>query len=220
MTKIAEYVIGSKVAASDGPCGELRRVVVDPVAHTLTHLVVEPAHRRRSGHLVPIDLVTSTDGHIALRCTVAEFDVLGDAEETRFVGGATSQWPYDHDEIMSWPYYNLELEGVRMAGSGAGGVALSPSLTTVERIPVGEVSVRRGEAVHASDGEIGHVQGLVIDRTDHLVTHVLLAEGHLWGHKTVAIPIGAVGDIDDGVRLELTKDQVRDLPPLEVDRPQ
>jgi hypothetical protein len=54
-------------------------------------------------------------------------------------------------------------------------------------VPIVDVAIRRGESVHASDGEIGHVQGLIIDRTDHLVMHVLLAEGHLWVRKTVAV---------------------------------
>ena len=57
----------------------------------------------------------------------------------------------------------------------------------------------------------------MIDPADHHVTHFLLNEGHLWGHKTVAIPIGAVTHIEDGVRLSLTKDEVRDLPPVDVD---
>jgi hypothetical protein len=41
----SEYVIGSDVACCDGTCGQLRRGIVDPVARTLTHLVVEPRHR-------------------------------------------------------------------------------------------------------------------------------------------------------------------------------
>jgi hypothetical protein len=35
----------------------------------------------------------------------------------------------------------------------------------------------------------------------------------------VAIPISAVKDVEDGVRLNLTKDEVRDLPAVEVDEP-
>jgi sporulation protein YlmC with PRC-barrel domain len=85
---------------------------------------------------------------------------------------------------------------------------------------VGEVEVRRGEHVHATDGPIGQVQGLVIDPSDHHVTHVLLDEGHLWGKKRVAIPISAVKDVKGGVRLNLTKDQVRDLPAVELDHPE
>src|ERR1700693_1976444 len=72
----AEYSIGSEVTCSDGICGELSRVVVDPVARALTHLVVEPKHRQGQGHLVPIDLVDATAEKIELRCTSAEFDAL------------------------------------------------------------------------------------------------------------------------------------------------
>ena len=68
------------------------------------------------------------------------------------------------------------------------------------------------------DGDIGHVEGLVIEPLDHHVTHVLLQEGHFWGRKEVAIPIGAVTGIDDGIRLSLTKREVQDLPPVGVQR--
>ena len=79
--------------------------------------------------------------------------------------------------------------------------------------------MRCGEQVHATDGDIGRVQGLVIDPRDHHVTHVLLQEGHLWGRKDVAIPIGAVTGVDDGIQLSITKDEVQDLPPVDIDHP-
>jgi hypothetical protein len=44
------------------------------------------------------------------------------------------------------------------------------------------------------------------------VTHVLLAEGHLWGRKEVAIPASAVTKVENGIWLNLTKKQVEDLP--------
>jgi hypothetical protein len=89
---------------------------------------------------------------------------------------------------------------------------------TYDTVPLGEVVVRRGDRVHATDGEIGHVEGLVIDPRNHHMTHVLLQEGHLWGRKEVAIPISAVTGAGDGIRLNLTKDKVRDLPPVDIDR--
>ena len=52
------------------------------------------------------------------------------------------------------------------------------------------------------------------------MTHVLLDEGHLWGQKRVAVPISAVTGVEvDGVRLNLTKDEVRDLPPVDLAHP-
>jgi uncharacterized protein YrrD len=85
-----------------------------------------------------------------------------------------------------------------------------------DRVPDGEVEVRRGAHVAATDGDIGAVRGLVIDPHDHHVTHFLLEEGHLWGRKVVAIPIGSVAEVAAKVRLTLTKEEVGELPPVEL----
>jgi hypothetical protein len=58
------------------------------------------------------------------------------------------------------------------------------------------------------------LRGLAILTRGHHVTHILLDEGHLWGKGRVVIPIGAVTGFSDGVRLSLTKDEMRDLPPV------
>jgi sporulation protein YlmC with PRC-barrel domain len=225
VSESAEFTIGSEVSCSDGVCGELRRVVVDPVARALTHLVVEPKHRQGTGRLVPIDLVDSTGTEIRLRCAMSEFKALEDAEETQFLPGESEQWGYGKGEMLAWPYYGLGMGGMGTGGLGSMGSRGmrnmdAPEAITYDRVPVGEVEVRRGEHVHATDGAIGRVQGLVIDPSDHHVTHVLLDEGHLWGQKRVAVPISAVtGVAVDGVRLNLTKDEVRDLPPVALDHP-
>jgi sporulation protein YlmC with PRC-barrel domain len=109
--------------------------------------------------------------------------------------------------------------GMGMGGMGMGrGMGSVPQAVSYDKVPVGDVEVRRGEHVHATDGRIGRVRGLVIDPSDYHVTHVLLDEGHLWGEKEVAIPISAVTSVDDGVQISLTKDEVRDLPAVDVDR--
>ena len=55
----------------------------------------------------------------------------------------------------------------------------------------------------------GGSKDLVVDPSDHHVTHILLDEGHLWGKKRVAIPISAVKRVGAIIRLNLTKDEVR-----------
>jgi sporulation protein YlmC with PRC-barrel domain len=229
MSDTTEFTIGSAVACSDGACGDLRRVVIDPVARALTHLVVEPSHRPGNGRLVPLDLVESTGKGIQLRCTRTEFEALENAEDTHFLPGATGQWGYGQGQMLSLPYFGLGMGGmgmggmglgIGMGGLGMGAMGRGPQEIISDRVPVGEVEVRRGDHVHATDGAIGRVKGLGIDPTDHQVTHVLLDEGHLWGERTVSIPISAVTGVDDGVRLNLTKDQVRDLPPVELDHPE
>ncbi len=220
MTDATEFTIGSEVSCSDGVCGELGRVVVDPVAKALTHLVVEPKHGSGEGRLVPVDLVDAAGEEIRLRCTSAEFDALEHAEETKFLPGASGQWGYGEGQIVSWPYYGLGMGGMGMGGMGLGNMNAGPQVVTRDRVPVGDVEVRRGEHVHATDGDIGRVQGLVVDPADRHVTHVLLDEGHLWGKKEVAIPISAVTGVEEGVRLNLSKDELADLPPVELDHPE
>lgn len=224
MSEAKQFTIGSEVACADGACGELTRVVIDPVARTLTHLVVAPADRAQVARLAPVELVDSTASELRLRCTMSEFEALEEAEETQFLSGASGPWGYQQDQMLSLPYYGLGMgmggldmgAGVGIGGLGIGGGGIGPHEIVSERVPVGEVDVRRGEHVHATDGAIGRVQGLIIDPADHHVTHVLLDEGHLWGQKRVAIPISAVTSVDDGVRLNLKKDEVRDLPPVDV----
>lgn len=221
MNRTSDFTIGSDVSSSDGVCGKLTGVVVDPLTVSLTHLVVVPKHHREmAARLVPVDLVDPVDtieSGIRLRCSGSEFHALEPAEERRFVSGAPGQWSYGQDEMFSLPYYSMGQMGptipMRMRLPGG-----RPS-STYDRLPKGEVEVGRGEHVHATDGTIGHVRGLLVDPGDDHVTHLLLDEGHLWGHKSVAIPIGAVTDVEHGVHLDLTKDQVRDLPAVEVADP-
>jgi sporulation protein YlmC with PRC-barrel domain len=222
MAETTPFTIGTEVSCSDGACGELSRVVVDPVARAVTHLVVEPKHDPGFGRLVPLDLVDATAAGIRLRCTLAEFDKLGPAEETKFISGGTGSVDYAEGEVLSWPYYGLGMGGGLVAPAGGLGVDMADIGQTViyDKIPLGEVSVSRDQPVHATDGNIGRVQGLIIDPRDHHVTHVLLKEGHLWGRKEVAIPISAVSRVDnDGIQLSMAKAGVQDLPPVDIDHP-
>jgi sporulation protein YlmC with PRC-barrel domain len=205
MPEMEQFTIGAGVRCADGMCGTLTRVVVDPVAEEVTHLLVEPRHGHEPARLVPLALVTSAAGEVRLSCTSAEFGRLDPAEETRFIAADADVPNYRPGDTVFWPHYGYR---------GARG-----DLVTSDTIPVGEVEVYRGEHVHATDGTIGRVEGLVIDPQSLRVTHVLLQKGHLWGHQDVAIPISAVTRIEDRVEVNLTKQQVQDLPPVHVDSP-
>jgi hypothetical protein len=197
MAEETEFTVGTQASCSDGLCGEVSRVIIDPGTRRLTHLVIEPKHRREPGRLVPIDLVDSTSGEVTLRCTLAEFGNLEAAEETELAegGGSGGVGPRGAQNPIGIPH---------------------PVRTFVEDVvPLGETEVRPGEHVHAVDGEIGQVQGFRVDPVSHQVTHVLLKEGHLWGRKEVAIPVSAIAGLEYGIRLNITKRQVEDLPPAD-----
>jgi sporulation protein YlmC with PRC-barrel domain len=215
MAGTTPFTIGADAICADGACGKLTGVVFDPIAQAVTHLVVE---RHSLERLVPLDLADATTGEIRIRCTLAEFDELPAAEKTQFLPGSHHDAGYPPDQVLTMPYYGLadRYNLPRQADMHI----------TYDTLPLGEVAVRRGERVHATDGTVGQVQGLVIDPGSRHVTHVLLQEGHLFGRKEVAIPISAVTQVDNdsigqadniGVQLNLTKQQVQDLPPVDID---
>src|SRR5215469_13251640 len=194
MAEATEFTIGARASCSDGPCGEISRLVIDPAAGSVTHLVVTPGHEREAGRLVPVELVDARDGEISVRCSLAEFEQLEHAAERELVAG-------------------MEGVGGGLVGMEYGTQPGHPIMVVEDIVPVGETDVGPGERVHAADGEIGRVQGFLLDPGDHRVTHVLLQEGHFWGRKEVAIPISAVARAEDEVWLNITKQQVEDLPP-------
>ena len=189
-----QFTIGARASCTDGHCGGVRRLIIDPATEIVTHLVIQPGHRQEAGRLVPVRLVETADGDIRLRCTRAEFGELDHAAERDLVAGAEAPQIVEH--------------------GGVSGAALRQTTVLEDVIPVGETEVGPGEPVHAVDGEIGRVQGFLVSPGDDRVTHVLLQEGHLWGRKKIAIPLSAVTGVDAGIRLNLTKQQVEELPPV------
>lgn len=196
------YDIGMAVSCADGPCGELSRVVIDPVRRQVTHLIVEPHHRHALSRLVPVGIAAVHADYIDLRCTRAQLADLQYATETEFV--PVEPWMatgHPGDGVLGWPHYSY-----------------GPTIVVHERVPLGEVEIRRGEHIHASDGTIGRVHGLVVDAAAQHLTHVLVQEGHLWGRREVAIPIGALDRVDDhGVHVSLSKKQIGGLRPVWLD---
>ena len=193
MAAEAEFTIGARASCSDGSCGEVRRLIIDPATDTVTHLVIQPGHQREAGRLVPVHLVDTAAGEIRLRCTLAQFDQLDHAEELDLIEGAM---PGGGDFVGGGEFIDT------------GPTPEHPKTMIENVVPVGETQVRPGHRVHAVDGEIGRVQGFLVNPGDGRVTHVLLQEGHLWGRKEVAIPISTVTGVDPEIRLNLTKEQV------------
>ena len=213
---MAEFTLGTRASCSDGFCGEVRRAILDPDTRTVTHLVIEPRHWKANGRLVPIELVDATGGEIRLRCSLAEFERLEPSEEADVAEVSGYGGGYGSAEAVQG-YGNVGGMGVGGSTSGMGigmGLGHRTPLVVSHAVPLGETEVERHESVHAVDGEIGRVEGFAVDPADHKVTHVLLQEGHLWGRKEVAIPISAVSSVNAGIRLNITKKQVEELPPL------
>jgi hypothetical protein len=128
--------IGADVGCTDGVGGKVSRLVIDPRARTVTHLVVND--RQFQGRLVPVSLVDVATGQIRLRWTIAEFGKLGHAEVTVPL--------QDNDADPDSSYDQSQWRSV------ASRLLADPPSVSYDTLPAGEVGVRGGEHVHATDG--------------------------------------------------------------------
>ena len=53
MAAEAAFTIGARASCSDGSCGEVRRLIIDSATETVTHLVIQPGHRREAAACPP-----------------------------------------------------------------------------------------------------------------------------------------------------------------------
>jgi sporulation protein YlmC with PRC-barrel domain len=213
--------IGNRVRCTDGVYGELADIVIDPLEKRVTQLVVKPEHSEGEARLVPIQLAKSGDDEqreIELECTLDEAQGFESVHEAAYLRLGESpaedpDWDVGVEDVLAMPYY---------AGLDVGPYSgeLDSNVTMYyDRVPKGQVEVRRASAViSADDHSLGEVDGFVVDADEH-ITHLVLERGHLWGRKEITIPIGAVAKVEsDVVYVALSKDEVGDLPAVRVGR--
>jgi len=197
--------VDADVQCTDGPGGRSTCVVLNPVTSRVTHVVVKQDSFPHLERLVPVEMVAETSpDQIYLACSQQELHRLESFIETEFLPGEFPYTAYGLDEFRLWPYVLPDDELVPIEHEG-----VSP----------GELAVRRGSHVRATDGDVGRVDEFLVDRETEHITHLVLREGHLWGQKDVLIPVSEIGQIDeDRVYLTLNKEEVAGLPTIPVRR--
>ena len=207
MAELTPYLFGTEVRCSDGACGQLSRVVIDPAAMTVAGLVAEPSDPHQPGRLVPLGLLGTTPGEISLRCTETEFFQLPHAEKAQ---------PSPRTGTRSLRNTGL-LRGRRIVVP-FGGITVRnprPQGFTYDLLPAGKLALRGGDPVHALDGVAGHLTGVVSATGSRQVAYLLLHAGHLAGRNT-AVPVEDVNRLDAGIQLGITRQDVRHLPPVDI----
>jgi sporulation protein YlmC with PRC-barrel domain len=208
--------LGGLVRCTDEELGELADVVIDPVRKRVTHLVVQPRHEHGQARLVPIELAEGGGEEqptIALNCTVEEVRQFEAVQEFAYL--RVDEFPVDDpdwdvgvQDVLAMPYYESSLGPANYSDTGI----------IYDRVPKGEVEIRRSSAVMSADGHhLGHVEGFLVEGEE--ITHIVLEHGHLWGRRDVTVPIGSVTKVEtDAVTLDLSKDEVGTLDEVSVRR--
>jgi hypothetical protein len=201
--------LGCAVGCVDGDAGVLADLVIDPGARRVTHLVVEPRHRHALARLVPIALARESGAGLALSCRSSELHRMPEVHEFAFgrlyaFPVLDPGWTVGVQDALATP--DPDYPGLAWnPGDG------EPRVSVVfDRIPGGEVELRRGSSVTTADGwPLGTVAGATAADDDRL-THILVRRHRLGRSGDTVLPIGAVERLDtDAVVLRLTKRELR-----------
>jgi sporulation protein YlmC with PRC-barrel domain len=207
-----EIPLNAQVECTDGICGRSAFVLINPVLDEVTHLVVREDSSSKE-YIVPVDVVSETiSDTIILNCTKADLVMMNPFVKTEFIEENVPPSAYNYGGLMypAGTYYYMPFVSSEMTVK-----------VPVEhrQIPPGELAVRRGTNVEATDGNVGKVDEFVVNPENGHITHLVMREGHLWGQKDVIIPLSAMGDIiKDTVYLKIDKHQIESLPTFPLQR--
>jgi sporulation protein YlmC with PRC-barrel domain len=210
--------LGKPVRSKDDEVvGELADVIIDPVEKRVTHLVVKQHHEHGESRLVAIDLAVpdEDEAEISLSCAADEVRQLPNIEDFAYLRlgepvVSDPDWDVGVTNVLALPYYDTALGPAGALDENVG--------VFYDRIPKGEVEIRRSSSVITADGEfVGEVDGFLVEGAH--ITHFVLERGHLWGRRDVTVPIGSVTRVEsDTVTVGLSKDEIGALPSRRVHR--
>ncbi len=180
------------VYASDQLCGHTTYILVNPQTQRVTHLVVKEGPLSHTERLVPIEAVAkTTPDRIQVRCSLDAFkrmDPFVAIERHVEMVPDYEEFKYTYQVLTHVPEKRVWIE------------------TGWHQIPTGELAVRQGARVQATDGPVGTVAGLRIEPTSKRIKQLLIEQGLPWDRRQIAVPIQEIGQAEENfVYLKLDK---------------
>jgi hypothetical protein len=156
----------AEVDCLDGVAGRSTYVIGNPATQQVTHVVVKSYRPPFREYLVPVDQVEdTTPDRIKLKCTRDDLLKMEPFEVEQYV----------HEKF---PEYISSQAAYQTPGM----IIRTEVDTTLEvkhqNIPPGEMALRRGAQVEATDGPVGQVDELLINSNNQQVTHLILLQGN------------------------------------------
>jgi hypothetical protein len=237
MLRSVKSLEGFGVAASDGTIGHVRDFYFDDQAWVVRYLVVESGDLLSSRKVLvsPIAIRRQgwTDGFLHVSITKQQVKNSPDIDTDKPV---SRQHEMQFSSYYDYPYY--------WGGEGFWGGGMYPNLLTpgyagfkseprtsleeerararadVDRRNKDDPHLRSCKAVmkyhvHASDGDIGHVEGVLVDDETWAVRYLIVNTSNWWlGHQVLVAPqwIQQVSWSESKVAVKMTRQQIKDAP--------
>ena len=221
---------GCRIAASDGRIGAVKDFLFDDRSWKIRWMEVDTGHwlpgRKVLIHpsaigplSVPpkprVPMISPGDSlEVAVNLTRRQIESSPEAREDDPVSKDMASLLYD--------YYGWDPDwGATDNGESAVvAEAAERRAASIESGPEGDPHLHSaasvtGYHVHASDGELGHVENLLADDANWNIRYLVIATRSWWPGKVVRLAPYAVADVDwldRQVKLNVTRDQVKSAP--------
>jgi uncharacterized protein YrrD len=200
----------SIVTANGQEVGHIDRVVVDPQAKAVTHIVVRKGFLFKKEKIVPIGLIANaTEDRITLRADAGDLEALPPFEEKHYVQPEGGTAPTNSPPGSAPSLY------VPSPLGGAQGASLPDErhIAQIEQnIPEGTIAMKEGAKAITTEGKhVGNVEGVFTDLPEERATHLLISKGLLSKERKL-IPITWVTIMgEDEVHLAVKEEALEDL---------
>jgi hypothetical protein len=219
MKDMEEYTIG----ATDGIIGQVKDFYFDDDAWVIRYLVVETGEGppRRRVLISPIAIGQPNWSEKILPVSLTKVQVKNSPD-------IDTDKPISRQQEMGYlGYYGY---GNYWGGGGLWGAGLYPDLLQaglqhdVAQHQHDDPHLRSGNAVmryyvHASDGDIGHVQGFLVDEQSWAIRYIIVNTSNWWlGHQVIIAPewIDDVNWAECTVSVGLARQAVKNAPRYEA----
>jgi len=229
MLWIASVIKGYAIAASDGRLGTVSDFLFDDASWLIRWLVVDTGNwlSGRKVLLPPsvLERLDAKEQEFSVRLTMQQVKDSPEIDTDRPVSRQMETTVYDY---YGWsPYWGT---GFYMGGYGymPGGTTESPYLGPRRREEeiadaqrnrddphLRSIEAVTGYHIHASDGEIGHVEDFLVGDADWSLRYLVVDTKNWWPGKKVLIPSRLAGEInwtDRLVNLNADRQKVKDSP--------
>ncbi|MBC7706365.1 MAG: PRC-barrel domain-containing protein [Rhodoferax sp.] len=224
------------VGATDGTIGDVKDLFFDDGAWVVRYLVVDAGSWLSSRKVLITPIAAGKADWVAKRLPVSlTREQIKNSPDIDTDMPVTRQHETDYLDHYSYPYY---WGGMGLWGRGAYPAMLLPgyagfgSATAIRE--EADAAQARTEArqreqdphlrsckavvgyhIHASDGEIGHVQGLLVDEESWAIRYIVVSTSNWWlGHDVLVAPqwIKHVSWTEQTVAVDLTRDALKQAP--------
>lgn len=216
MLRSVNELSGYRIAALDGSAGTLREMYFEDENWQVRYLVVDTGNWL-PGRLVLVSPVAVTEPDwasksIAVNLSQDRIEKSPVADAARPV---SRSFEIEMLEYYGWPHNTFRPDTDDAAESGGAATAVKSAAAVDDEANLRSTREVSGYAIASSDGEIGHVEDLILDDETFVLRYVAVDTRNWLPGRKVLVAMPWVDRVDwpgRALHVNLTKQQIKDGP--------